>query len=74
MFRLLPDANFGANECVAFLRQLKQNTKGPVILIWDRLLAHRSKKVERFLAGQSRLQIELLPPYAPGQWVSVAGF
>lgn len=65
MFRLLPDANFDADQCVAFLRQLKQNTKGPVILVWDRLRAHRSRKVERFVRGQRRLEIELLPPYAP---------
>jgi transposase len=65
MFRLLTNANFGANERVSFLRQRKQNTKEPVVLIGDRRLAHRSKKVSRFLAGQSPLPIETLPPYAP---------
>jgi transposase len=65
MFRLLTNANFGTNECVSFLRQRKQNTKRPLILIGDRRLAHRSKNVHRFLAGPSRLPIELLPPYAP---------
>jgi transposase len=61
----LTKANFDANECVSFLRQRKQNMKGPVILIGDRRPAHGSKKVHRFLARQSRLPIELLPPYAP---------
>ena len=65
IFRLLTDNNFGARECLAFLRQLMKNTSGKVILIWDRLRAHRSKIVDRFIKSQRRLSIELLPPYAP---------
>ena len=64
-FRLKPDGNFGAAECAEFIRQLEQNIKGPIILVWDRLRAHRSKKVEAQLKKSRRVEIELLPPYAP---------
>jgi len=65
IFRLLAGKNFGARECLAFLKQLLANLRGKVILIWDRLLAHRAVIITRFLKKQRRLTIELLPPYAP---------
>jgi transposase len=65
-FRMLADKNFNADECVEFLRQLEQNIKGKIILVWDRLLAHRSRKVRRFVERRGcRIKIELLPAYAP---------
>jgi transposase len=65
MFRLLPNKNFGARECLAFARQLLANIPGKIILIWDRLLAHRAKIFNLFLTSQSRLEVRFLPPYAP---------
>lgn len=64
-FRLLADKNFGARECLAFLRQLLANIRGNIIVVWDRLQAHRSVMIKQFLSKQSRLSIELLPGYAP---------
>ena len=65
-FRLLPpDENLNASRCVAFLEQLLFNSRGPIIVVWDRLLAHRAKKVARFVAKHPRLELVLLPPYAP---------
>lgn len=65
MFRLLQNQNFGSRECLAFIRQLLANIPGRIILIWDRLRAHRSKAINYFLASQPRMQVNLLPPYAP---------
>lgn len=65
MFRLLTNKNFGAKECLAFLHQLLANIIGKIILVWDRLLAHRSVIIKKFVSRTSRLTIELLPPYAP---------
>jgi transposase len=65
MFRLLEGQNLDSALAVQFLVQLKQNIQGPIIVIWDRLQAHRSKKVMTWLANQTRIEIEHFPPYAP---------
>ena len=65
-FRLHAGKNVKAADCISFFDQLKQNIKGPIIVVWDRLQAHRSKKVQKYLQKEkSRIQIEFLPPYAP---------
>jgi transposase len=39
---------------------------GDILLIWDRLPAHRSLVTQRFIRDQKgRLEMEYLPPYAP---------
>lgn len=54
-------------EILAYLKVLKRSVRGrKVILLWDRLPAHRGAKVQDWIAGQSDwLTIEYLPPYAP---------
>jgi len=54
-------------EILAYLRVLKQHVRGrKVILLWDRLPAHRGAQVQDWIASQSHwLTIEYLPPYAP---------
>lgn len=64
-FRLHPDKNMKADSVVGFLRQLLRQLDGPVILIWDRLMAHRARKVKRFIDRKPQLQSFFLPPYAP---------
>jgi len=65
-FRLHKGKNVKAQECLAFIRQLEQNIKGPIIIVWDRLQAHRSKKVASLIANQQgKILIEYFPPYAP---------
>jgi transposase len=65
MFRLLQSQNLNSALCTQFLIQLKQNIRGHIIVIWDRLQAHRSRAVNRWLATQHRLETEFFPPYAP---------
>jgi transposase len=63
---IAPWQNVKAADCVSFLEQLKQNIKGPIIVVWDRLQAHRSKKVQRYLIKQKgRITIAFFPPYSP---------
>jgi transposase len=50
---------------IGFLRQLLRQLDGSVILIWDRLMAHRARKVKRFIDRKPQLQSFFLPPYAP---------
>jgi transposase len=60
-----PDKNITATEVTWFLRDLLRHLRGHVILIWDRLNAHRSKQVALWRAVYPRLSIEWFPPYAP---------
>ena len=64
-FRLHPDANVDACRAVDFLRQLDRQLDAPFTVIWDRLRAHRSAAVKRFLAKRRRVRSVPLPPYAP---------
>lgn len=54
-------------EVLAYLQTLKRHVRGrKVILLWDRLPAHRGGKVQKWVAKQSKwLTMEYLPPYAP---------
>lgn len=62
--RLLDSAARG-EDFVDCLRQILRLFRGPVIVIWDRLGAHRSRAVRAFAAKHPRLSLEHLPAYAP---------
>lgn len=51
---------------VDFLGALLRHLAGPLLIVWDRLAAHRSGIVRDFIAEQEgRIWVEYLPPYAP---------
>ena len=54
-------------QILAYLKALKRHVRGrKVILLWDRLPAHRGARVKAWIANQSFwLTTEHLPPYAP---------
>lgn len=54
-------------QIIDYLRALKRHVKGrKVILLWDRLPAHRGGDVQAHIARQAAwLTAEYLPPYAP---------
>lgn len=60
-----PDRNITQDEVILFLRDLLAHLRGNVILVWDRLNAHRSARVQVWRAVYPRLSIEWFPPYAP---------
>jgi transposase len=64
-FRLHPNANINAERVVDFLGQLLVQVDAPMVLVWDRLNAHRAYLVQDFLAAHLQLATEFLPPYAP---------
>ena len=64
-FTLYPDANITTAEVVRFLRHLRRQLQRPLVVLWDRLGAHHSAAVRRFLARVHHLHLEYLPPYAP---------
>jgi len=65
LFRLLKDQNIDSTACVQFLRQLKQDIRGRIIVVWDRLNPHRSVQLKKWLNTQTKLCCEYFPPYAP---------
>jgi transposase len=53
-------------QVVDFLQALLRHIPGPLLIVWDRLSAHRSGMTRDFIAGQGdRLRVEYLPGYAP---------
>ncbi len=64
-FRLHPGKSIRSKEVVDFLRQILYQLDGHIIVVWDNLKAHKSRKVKDFLGRHARLEMELLPPYCP---------
>lgn len=64
-FRLYPHTNITAPILVAFLRELRRASKASIVLVWDRLPAHRGKSMAAYVKEDRRLHCVLLPPYAP---------
>jgi transposase len=53
-------------EVIAALRYFRRRTGRPLIIVWDRLPAHKARPVQDFLARHpDDYQVEWLPPYAP---------
>ena len=50
---------------VAFLRHLQRYLPGLLMVIWDRLQAHRSAEVKAYRAQHPEIMVEELPTYAP---------
>ena len=66
LFLSLRPGAINAEAVIGFLRSLRRHLRGPVLLIWDGLPAHRSKVVREHVTAQRRwLTIEQLPGYAP---------
>jgi transposase len=64
-FRIYP-GSIRSPQVVDFLRQLLRQIRGKLLVIWDGLAAHRSRKVQAFIASsKDRLVVARLPPYAP---------
>lgn len=61
---LWPDS-VDSRHVIAFLRDLLRHVRGPVIVVWDRLAAHRCSAVGEFVRSWPRLCLEWLPAYAP---------
>lgn len=60
-----PNLAIRHEQVIAFLRHVLRHLRGAVIVVWDRLGAHRGAAVRDFIERRPRLAIELLPAYAP---------
>jgi len=64
-FQLFEKA-IGKEEVVVFLSYLLRYIGAPLLIVWDRLPAHRSRVVSQFLDRlDGRIATEYLPAYAP---------
>ena len=55
-----------AEQVIAALRHFRRRIGRPLVIVWDRLPAHRAQPVQAFLAAHGAdYQLEWLPPYAP---------
>jgi len=64
-FRLYPGA-VKSQQVVDFLTALRRHIRGPLLVVWDGLPAHRSRRVRDYLASlDGWIQVSYLPPYAP---------
>jgi transposase len=59
------DTSIRQPQVIAFLHHLLRQIRGVVVVVWDRLLAHRGGEVRRWAQRHPRLTLEYLPPYAP---------
>ncbi len=55
----------GAVEILEALRHFQRHLPGPLIIIWDRLNAHRAKVVKEYVEAHPEIEVHWLPPYAP---------
>ena len=61
----LLDHNARTDDFIRFVREVHGHLRRTIILVWDRLPAHRSAARQLLEGGTSWLQVEWLPPYAP---------
>ena len=59
------DQSVRQQEVITFLRHLLGHLRGRLVVVWDRLGAHKGKALRSWLGRCRRLHLEFLPPYAP---------
>jgi transposase len=67
LFLLAQEQPLHSPEVVGFLQHLLRHIPGQLLVIWDGAPIHKGQPVKDFLAsgGAARLQLEILPGYAP---------
>ena len=64
-FRFFPGA-IRSEQIIDFLSALKQQIERPLLIIWDGVMTHRSRKVKAWLETlDGHIAVARLPPYAP---------
>ncbi|MBQ0896699.1 transposase [Micromonospora sp. U56] len=57
--------SFSKDGYIAFLDQTHQRLQAPIVLIWDNVNTHVSRRMYALIAGRSWLTVIRLPTYAP---------
>ena len=61
----LLDHNARTDDFIRFVQEVHRHLQRAIILVWDRLPAHRSAARRLLHDGGTWLRVEWLPPYAP---------
>jgi len=62
----LHEGTIAKEQVVAFLQTLLAHFRRPLLILWDRLQAHRSHLVRDYVASTAgRIKLHFLPGYAP---------
>ena len=75
LFLKVYEHSITSKEVIVFLGQLQRIIPGLLLVIWDGIPTHRSKKIKAYLAAGAakRIHLEQLPGYAPDlnptEWV-----
>lgn len=64
-FRFHVGTNIAAPSVTRFLCDLKRHLRVAIVLIWDRLNAHRARHTQGFFKRHPAIHPVYLPPYAP---------
>jgi len=59
------EGSVSSEKLIQGLEHFRRCIGRPLILIWDRSRAHRSKRTKAYLADHSDIYVESLPAYAP---------
>jgi transposase len=80
LFLSLRPGAYDKESLVEYLRNLRRHVRGPVVVLWDGLPAHRSKFVAQYVQANAHwLTLEFFPGYAPelnpveGLWADLKG-
>jgi transposase len=67
LYTTMQERAFDGPAVVCFLKHLLRHIPGRLLVVWDRLPAHRSNVIKDFLrqGGSQRLYLAQLPSYAP---------
>lgn len=57
--------SFSEDDYIAFLDQAHQRLQAPIVLIWDNLNTHVSRRMHALITARSWLTVIRLPAYAP---------
>lgn len=57
--------SFSEDDYIAFLDQAHQRLQAPIVLIWDNLNTHVSRRMHALIAARPWLTVIRLPAYAP---------
>jgi len=67
LYTMTQDKAFDSEAIIRFLKHLLRHLTGKLLIVWDGLPAHRSRKIKAFLSegGAARVYLAQLPSYAP---------
>jgi transposase len=65
IYRRHVDRSVRATDIIEALRYLRRAINRPIIIVWDRLGAHRAGSLKEYLSTHPEIAVELLPAYAP---------